>query len=121
MKDIKIRAWNTSENIMLPSACFWSWLRSVNGDKYNIQEMEDDLVLMLYTGLNDKNGNDVFESDVVKIDGRGLYRVIYIDDSMKFFFQTLTGDSGEFRAGSENIEVVGDIYQNPELLETKED
>ncbi|EAC8033022.1 hypothetical protein Y160_07300 [Listeria monocytogenes] len=85
----------------------------------------DDVVLMQYTGLKDKNGKKIFEGDIVEIDvhdhldGNVIKgKVIFLEGAW------LVTDSGSFAISlwSEinEIEVIGNIHENPELLEVAE-
>ena len=82
---------------------------------------------MQFTGLLDKKGNDVFEGDVViawsqgvkgtfeikrRIDGLWLLYPAWKDG--KFWYLSPTED------GCETIEIIGNVYQNSELLESVE-
>ena len=83
-----------------------------------------------YTGMKDKNGKKVFEGDIVHVcddDGIdigvvkynedfGKYIVVYSQVSGNWF--DFEGTDGEFLAIFCS-EVIGNIYDNPELLSTK--
>lgn len=66
------------------------------------------LKIMQYTGFKDKNGKKIYEGDVVYICGLGNYQV----KDIRADYDTLLNASVENDIG----EIIGDIYQNPELL-----
>jgi uncharacterized phage protein (TIGR01671 family) len=78
---------------------------------------------MQYTGLKDKNGKEVFEGDIVSydmIDGDEVCEVFWDAGSVKMKFK----ESGGWQSYSVNVEdvekrvlIIGNIYENPELLE----
>lgn len=63
-----------------------------------------------YTGLKDKNETKIFEGDVVKISNGEIYDVKYEDGG--FTAGLFLGDWGYG-----HVEVIGNIYDNPELME----
>lgn len=73
-----------------------------------------------YTGLNDKNGNKIFEGDIVdfsdRSDGDGYGVVRYDENETEFEFESdnICRSLGSYYP--KNIEVIGNIYDNPELL-----
>ena len=120
MREIKFRAWylnyDTSKFEMLGwSAFFFSDASPVVGfDAWNGFPAPDDpnIILMQYTGLKDKNGKEIYEGDIVRktfwnsIPCKRI-DIIKIPDC---YYHTFTGMQDE------EFEVIGNIYENPELL-----
>jgi hypothetical protein len=86
----------------------------------------DDIVLMQSTGLKDENGKEIFEGDIVKVtdgdertnfpDG-GIGTICGLDGIFMWYIDGQV-HNGLFDISQEYyIEVVGNIYENPELLE----
>ena len=84
----------------------------------------NEIELMQSTGLKDKNGKEVFVGDIIKCT-RGCLHEVYIE---KEYGGTYCGgmpavylkDLGEGYAWTEHEEIIGNIYENPELLEDLE-
>ena len=89
---------------------------------------KDEVVLMQSTGLKDKNDTEIFEGDVAVMDGWrrqvvtfGTQEVEEEFGSVRIYrgFNLYLG-GGYPNAVMSEFEVVGNIYENPELMEVKE-
>lgn len=91
----------------------------------------DEITLMQSTGLFDKNGKEIFEGDILT-DGHttgvirnhptlGFYTV---DENSKEGYLSDTVGTEDFEEAKEfirnSIEIIGNVYENPELLEVQE-
>ena len=145
MREIKFRIWEKKQRVMEFFGPKWSL-----GDEYYVlgflfegeeekifectsdayDSKDEDIVLMQYTGLKDKNGREIYEGDILTIQEDSECRpdrkwspnvgkrcfVIY-DDEMpgfrghgNFLFQYLIPFNGII------FEIIGNIYENPDLL-----
>ena len=85
----------------------------------------DDIIFMQSTGLFDINGKEVFVGDIVKCT-RGCLHEVYLE---KEYGGTFIGGMpavylkglSEGYAWTEDEEIIGNIYENPELLEVNHD
>lgn len=109
-----------------------------NGDIWIIDEdseanewiVNNDLSLMQSTGLIDDNGKEIFEGDIIKItdEHSWLEVVSFSKDKAMFLSKEIKRkiDIPEsplydlFNTDIFEIEIIGNIYENPELLEVKE-
>ena len=88
----------------------------------------EDIELMQYTGLKDKNGKEIYERDIVKINDEIIAKVIWDNDYLGYFLYANEENSiDSFENGEQplydywgSIEVIGNIYDNSELLEEGE-
>ena len=123
MREIKFRAWYEKEKRFL------SWDELQDGTEslqtYFNNELSDVSPLMQYTGLKDKNGKEIYEGDILSTDlsrpylivcfRNGAFMVQCHDDGKDYY--DLMVSINEESDQVEHLEVIGNIYENPELLE----
>lgn len=115
MREIKFRAYRKDDNTMLNwnDICEWEVQFGVT----LIDHLNDDnFIVLQYTGLKDKNGVEIYESDIIKAVGYKEFIELVEYRGTAF---TAQGDvlSDFVSLCNFNVEVIGNIYTNPELLE----
>jgi uncharacterized phage protein (TIGR01671 family) len=118
-REIKFRVWLIVENDfndegykMIYDLAFEEYL-PVNDQLSSVKH------LMQYTGLLDKNGKEIYEGDIVK-SAKSIHDKNGVVEFYKGSF-ILRFDNEYYALGfyeNEKGEVIGNIYQNPELLES---
>lgn len=88
----------------------------------------DDAILMQSTGLFDKNGKEIFEGDIVVNQYGNVGYVAYLQQEAGFVVVLKKSDyrlghrnTGESYDITTNHEIIGNIHQNPELVEATND
>lgn len=123
MREIKFRAWDKIEKqILIPCIQNYWLLLSINGitHQYILGKLfgaENNYDIMQYTGLKDKNGKEIYEGDIVK------WQHGISPNNDEEGISVINFDEGCF--GLENsyklnclleMEIIGNIYENKELI-----
>ena len=116
-----------------PEECFWDLIDEIEKQDY-VQEISSDSDLIITkdftnliqcTGLKDKNGKLIYEKDIIRFyfDNDEIIAVVEWDnDECRFYLNTTDYFKDKYVTDyeivkQEEYEVIGNIYENPELLE----
>lgn len=112
MREIKFRAWDNERGIILPETINLYATGRIdflyNGNYYRA------LDLMQYTGLKDRHGKEIYEGDIVK--GHNFVEVVRHEGGG---FSPFAVPGWEGTPSPEDVEIIGDIYENPDLSTSK--
>ena len=121
MREIKFRAWDTDSNVWIGNVKDW--------EARYLNDKDTDNILMQYTGLKDKNGVEIYEGDIVRVQYYNNYNapkniqhkqesieeVRYDEEMVTFRF----GNIFPFHLWNDtlkDIEIIGNIYENKDML-----
>src|SRR5690554_1350076 len=128
MRGIKFRAWDkTTEEMLQVKALILAenTLLGCGGKPHIFDEHNDlhpfnEVALMRYTGLEDINGKEIYEGDIVYARCCEKYLEVYWNDigcGGWWFAEKIDGDMYPVgKIDLDWLEVKGNIYENPELL-----
>jgi len=124
MREIKLRAWSKRRNKWISPMTSFSF---VTADLTTEFKDTEEIAYSQCTGLKDKNGKEIYEGDIVS--AKYIYdkrttdkaQVIWREDKASFGLKSLKGLTNEeyelYKVTAEhNLEVIGNIYENKELL-----
>ena len=122
MRDIKFRAWsNKWDRMIYPEDSFYDI--NVHTNTAWKDSCDDECIeLMQFTGFKDKNGKEIYEGDIFEKNGL-IQHVHWNRLNASFYLQprhlTKNFDDKIGRYGFDEIElfkIIGNIYENPELI-----
>lgn len=125
MRVPKFRAWDKLGKIILPvgdldTSYKLVYLEEDNG--YRCERDFDEIELMQSTGIKDKKGEEIFEGDIVKFTITNGFDYVVDEYGVVTYKQGaffIVKDFAEYLISyvyTDDIEVAGNIYENPELL-----
>lgn len=81
-------------------------------------EFNNDCVLMQYTGLEDKNGKESYEGDIVSFGEGRNFKVVWAEKYGSWYVVPLGEYENNAPLGKSEkaCEVIGNIYENPEMI-----
>lgn len=121
---IKFRAWDKELNFFCDPLAYYvgldgsAWFNNCGSGEDDMIDQSFKLVVEQFTGLYDKNGKEIYEGDIVKYDSQTL--VVVLDSDASFAFRDTRDDHGGYSGNlvySSPVEVIGNIHDNPELLD----
>jgi len=107
-RDIKFRAWVDGKRMLLPT-------RTELEISLRGLTQGTDFILLQYTGLKDKNGKEIYEGDILEYYGAMLAK----GEPPRISPVVWAGWHWEGIRNWRECKVIGNIWENPELLEAK--
>ncbi|MGV3251688.1 YopX family protein [Streptococcus suis] len=121
---MRFRVWDTFDEDMV-NDIFFSW-QDCGYESLNECLSDERWKFMQSTGLFDKNGKEIFEGDIVVNQNGNVGYVAYLQQEAGFVVALKKSDyrlghrnTGESYDVTTNHEIIGNIHQNPELLEVE--
>jgi len=131
MEKIKLRVWDkkNKEMIYLENQAETQYnfeICAFDGNLYYYDRVKglpgDNYVLMLYVGMDDKNGREIYEGDIVEFENSSVgfkYKSVGIVKFEKGAYYVFFHQDQRLLRKCSDIKVIGNKYKTPELLRGK--
>lgn len=113
MREIKFRAWcNDTKRMLTDVSCDSAFLN---------EQLNDGMFHYLqYTGLKDKNEKSIFEGDLLSYENKDTRKVYWNDNDASYWVQNNNSNMPIFELfwpRKPVVEIIGNIYENVDLIE----
>jgi uncharacterized phage protein (TIGR01671 family) len=133
-REIKFRAWSPKEKkYFLPNCCVHAWNddygyasldQGLIGEDFKDEKPETEVILQQFTGLQDSTGKDIYEGDIVNswtptIEDRTVSASSSTERTFIVEFKNggfNVGNKTECWSCHKEYKVIGNIFENPELI-----
>ena len=137
-REIKFRVWDVENKEMLEvqeldfEPTFYGGRIAIRPDQYNDYFDTEDMILMQYTGLKDKNGKEIYEGDIVKITNKNskvipikplIAQIVWSEEYLAYILITTSVKDAFENLGDYidyDIEVIGNVWEDSDLLNDSE-
>lgn len=119
MREVKFRAWDKDHFVYMGlKGAGWSFSEPFDETAHAIEWQQ-------HTGLHDKNGKEIYEGDIVRDNNGKVWAIAWNEGYAAFGKRDPSlGKKSQAISGlhpTSQLEVIGNIYENPDLLTQKGD
>ena len=124
-REIKYRAWDKKHKGYINGFNMYGFSTGQGAPKRTLHRFSDewnmeDVELMQYTGLKDKNGKEIYEGDIYHQGDKNILYVVAWHDTGLTGKQIRANSYAGLGYWKERIKVIGNIYENPNLLDQED-
>jgi uncharacterized phage protein (TIGR01671 family) len=129
LRAIKFRVWDKLAKVyILPDVGYQGhYIMSLNGQFHNLQNGSggDEYIVQQFTGLNDKDGKEIYAGDVLYFDNKTMQATLKVkekQDHNGYGFICYGKNENDLWAFPyyKDIKIIGNIFDNPELVIDKQ-
>ena len=124
-REIKFRLWNPERKVITAGLDLNTLLTTTDGEF--VKEFDRcKMVWTQYTGIKDNNGKEIYEGDVVKYKQTERFGAYVSEHTIEVKYEgygfapmkyhSINEEDGFYSCAISDIEVIGNIYENPELI-----